>query len=116
MLCRVAGATLKVPAMLAAMMPEHERAMGGWHVEWDLIPHTCVLTGAALRHSLAIFDGLVVNVDAMRRNLDRTEGLILAEAVMMRLRSILAGSARMTWFTRLACWPVRKRTRSGPVY
>jgi 3-carboxy-cis,cis-muconate cycloisomerase len=75
----------KVPTMLAAMMPEHERAMGEWHVEWDLIPHTYVLTAAALRHSLAIFDGLVVDADAMRRNLDRTEGLILAEAVMMRL-------------------------------
>lgn len=79
----------KVPAMLTAMMPEHERAMGEWHIEWDLIPHTCLLTGAALRHSLAIFDGLVVNVDAMRRNLDRTEGFILAEAVMMRLAEFI---------------------------
>ena len=75
----------KVPAMLSAMMPEHERAMGEWHMEWDLIPHTCVLTGAALGHCLTIFDGIVVNADAMRRNLDRTEGLLLGEAVMMRL-------------------------------
>jgi 3-carboxy-cis,cis-muconate cycloisomerase len=75
----------QVPAMLAAMMPEHERAMGEWHIEWDLIPHTCLLTGAALHHSLAIFDGLVVDAAAMGRNLDRTQGLILAEAVMMRL-------------------------------
>jgi 3-carboxy-cis,cis-muconate cycloisomerase len=75
----------KVPAMLAAMMPEHERAMGEWHIEWDVIPHTSLLTGAALRHSLAIFDGLVVDADAMRRNLDLTQGLIVAEAVMMRL-------------------------------
>ena len=74
-----------VPAMLSAMMPGHERAMGEWHIEWDLIPRTCVLTGAALRHSITIFDGLVVHVDAMRRNLDRTQGYILAEAVMMRL-------------------------------
>jgi 3-carboxy-cis,cis-muconate cycloisomerase len=75
----------KVPAMLSAMMPEHERAMGEWHMEWDLIPHTCLLTSAALSHCLTIFDGLVVNADAMRRNLDRTRGFILAEAVMMRL-------------------------------
>jgi 3-carboxy-cis,cis-muconate cycloisomerase len=75
----------QVPAMLAAMQPEHERAMGEWHVEWDMIPHTCLLTSAALRHSLAIFDGLVVHADAMRRNLDQTGGYILAEAVMMRL-------------------------------
>jgi 3-carboxy-cis,cis-muconate cycloisomerase len=59
--------------------------MGEWHVEWDLIPHTCLLTAAALRHSLGIFDGLVVHADAMRTNLERTGGQIVAEAVMMRL-------------------------------
>jgi 3-carboxy-cis,cis-muconate cycloisomerase len=75
----------QVPAMLSAMLPEHERAMGEWHVEWDLIPHTCLLTGAALRHSITIFDGLVVHADAMQHNLERTGGYILAEAVMMRL-------------------------------
>jgi 3-carboxy-cis,cis-muconate cycloisomerase len=75
----------QVPVMLAAMMPEHERAMGEWHTEWDLIPHVCLLTGAALGHSLAIFEGLRVHAGAMRRNLDLTGGLILAEAVMMRL-------------------------------
>jgi 3-carboxy-cis,cis-muconate cycloisomerase len=75
----------QVPAMLAAMMPEHERAMGEWHMEWDIIPHTCLLAGAALRHSLSIFDALQVHGDVMQRNLDRTQGYILAEAVMMRL-------------------------------
>ncbi len=74
-----------VPAMLTAMMPEHERAMGEWHMEWDLIPHTCLLTSATLRHNINIFDGLVVHADAMRRNLDRTQGFIVAEAVMMKL-------------------------------
>lgn len=75
----------QVPAMLSAMLPEHERAMGEWHMEWDLIPHTSLLTSAALQHSLSIFDGLVVHADVMRRNLDQTQGYILAEAVMMRL-------------------------------
>jgi 3-carboxy-cis,cis-muconate cycloisomerase len=73
------------PSMLSAMQPEHERAMGEWHVEWDLLPHTCQLTHAALKHSIAIFDGLVVHVEQMRRNLDLTGGLIVAEAVMMHL-------------------------------
>jgi 3-carboxy-cis,cis-muconate cycloisomerase len=43
------------------------------------------LTHAALKHSIAIFDGLVVHVEQMRRNLDLTGGLIVAEAVMMHL-------------------------------
>ncbi len=74
-----------VPSMLSAMQPEHERAMGEWHVEWDLLPHTSQLTHAALQHSLDIFSGLVVQREQMRRNLDLTHGLIVAEAVMMQL-------------------------------
>jgi 3-carboxy-cis,cis-muconate cycloisomerase len=79
----------QVPAMLSAMQPEHERAMGEWHVEWDLLPHVCQLTQAALHHSIAIFDGLVVHADQMRNNLDLTHGLIVAEAVMMHLGQFL---------------------------
>jgi 3-carboxy-cis,cis-muconate cycloisomerase len=75
----------QVPSMLSAMQPEHERAMGEWHVEWDLLPHTCQLTGAALQHSVAIFDGLVVHPAKMRQNLELTNGQIVAEAVMMHL-------------------------------
>lgn len=75
----------QVPSMLSAMQPEHERAMGEWHVEWDLLPHVCQLTAAALQHSIAIFDGLVVHPAKMRQNLDLTNGLIVAEAVMMHL-------------------------------
>jgi 3-carboxy-cis,cis-muconate cycloisomerase len=75
----------QVSTMLAAMKPEHERAMGEWHVEWDVIPHVCQLTGAALQHSVGIFRGLVVYPEKMARNLRLTEGQIVAEAVMMRL-------------------------------
>jgi 3-carboxy-cis,cis-muconate cycloisomerase len=75
----------QAPAMFGAMRPEHERAMGEWHMEWDLLPHAAVLTGAALHHCLSIFDELVVDAGAMRRNLEITEGKIVAEAVMMRL-------------------------------
>ena len=74
-----------VPTMLSAMTPEHERAMGEWHVEWDLLSHTSSLTGAALHHSIAIFDQLVVNASAMQENIDLTRGQIVAESVMMRL-------------------------------
>lgn len=79
----------QVPSMLSAMQPEHERAMGEWHAEWDLLPHTSQLTHAALQHSLAIFGGLVVHREQMRRNLDLTHGLIVAEAVMMQLGQVI---------------------------
>src|SRR5690606_25113494 len=75
----------QVATMLSAMTPEHERAMGEWHVEWDVLPHACILTHAALHHCETIFQDLVVHPEAMRRNLEITQGLIVAEAVMMRL-------------------------------
>ena len=75
----------QVPAMLAAMQPEHERAMGEWHTEWDILPHICQLSHAALTQSLRVCDGLRVYPDQMRRNLDLTNGLITAESVMMHL-------------------------------
>lgn len=78
-----------VPTMLGAMRPEHERAMGEWHAEWDLLPHTSQLTAAALAHSQAIFDGLIVHADKMQQNLEQTNGQIVAEAVMMRLGQTL---------------------------
>lgn len=75
----------QTPMMLSAMKPEHERAMGEWHVEWDVMPHACQLIAAALRHSIDIFGGLVVHPGQMQSNLELTRGQIVAEAVMMRL-------------------------------
>jgi 3-carboxy-cis,cis-muconate cycloisomerase len=75
----------QVPTMLTAMKPEHERAMGEWHAEWDVLPHACQLTGAALAHSLEIFGDLRLFPEAMKRNLGLTDGQIVAEAIMMRL-------------------------------
>lgn len=90
------------PSMLSAMQPEHERAMGEWHVEWDLLPHTCQLSHAALHHSCAIFDGLVVHAGRMGQNLALTQGLIVAEAVMMHLGQFV-GRQRAHDITYAAC-------------
>jgi 3-carboxy-cis,cis-muconate cycloisomerase len=71
--------------MFAAMRPDHERATGPWHVEWEVIPEVCVLAGGALHHGTALLRGLTVRPDRMARNLRLTEGLIVSEAVMMAL-------------------------------
>jgi len=44
-----------------------------------------VLAGGALDHAVAIAEGMTVDTARMRRNLDQTGGLIMAEAVMMGL-------------------------------
>jgi 3-carboxy-cis,cis-muconate cycloisomerase len=74
-----------VATMLAAMVQEHERGLGGWHAEWSTLPDLCVLTGGALRHAAETLAGLEVDAGRMRANLESTGGLILAEAVQMAL-------------------------------
>jgi 3-carboxy-cis,cis-muconate cycloisomerase len=83
------SAAARVPAlvsiMLAAMVQEHERGLGGWHAEWETLPDICTLTAGALAQAIAIVEGLQVDAAKMASNLDLTQGLILAEAVAMAL-------------------------------
>jgi 3-carboxy-cis,cis-muconate cycloisomerase len=74
-----------VPVMLGAMAADHERATGPWQAEILALPQAFVLTHGALERAGAIAEGLVVDRQRMRRNLDLTGGLIVAEAVMMGL-------------------------------
>jgi len=74
-----------VPVMLGAMAADHERATGPWQAELLVLPQAFVLTHGALLHAAAIAEGMAVDAGRMRRNLDLTGGLIVAEAVMMGL-------------------------------
>jgi 3-carboxy-cis,cis-muconate cycloisomerase len=67
------------------MAQDHERATGPWQSEPLALPQIFVLTSGAIAHARAIAEGMTVDAERMRRNLDATGGLILAEAVMMAL-------------------------------
>jgi 3-carboxy-cis,cis-muconate cycloisomerase len=83
-----------VPVMFGAMAADHERATGPWQAEMLALPQAFVLTHGALQHAGAIAAGMVIDAARMRRNLDLTGGLIVAEAVMMGLaRHIGRGEA-----------------------
>src|SRR5947209_536218 len=71
--------------MLDAMVKDFERATGPWHVEWMVVPESFILTAGSLAQANFMLEGLVVDEGRMRRNLDLTQGLIVAEAVMMGL-------------------------------
>ena len=79
------GVQALVPLMLGAMAQDHERATGPWQAEALALPQAFVLTHGALLQARAIAEGMVVDPTRMRRNLDLTHGLIVAEAVMMGL-------------------------------
>jgi 3-carboxy-cis,cis-muconate cycloisomerase len=83
------AAAIRVPGltstMLAAMVQEHERGLGGWHAEWDVLPEIVQLTAGSFHHMIEAVKGLEVKSDRMLQNLEETQGLIFAEAAMMAL-------------------------------
>ncbi|MHC8412648.1 3-carboxy-cis,cis-muconate cycloisomerase [Pseudomonas sp. Hz4] len=83
------GAATRVPGLLStlfsAMPQEHERSLGLWHAEWETLPEICCLVSGSLKQALLVADGLEVDAERMTRNLDLTQGLVLAEAVSIVL-------------------------------
>jgi 3-carboxy-cis,cis-muconate cycloisomerase len=93
----VLAAATRVPGlvstMLAAMVQEHERALGGWQAEWETLPQIVCLTGGALQHMISLLEGLEINRGRMLANLETTRGLIYAESVAMLLAPRLGKTA-----------------------
>ena len=82
-------AAIRVPGLvstlLSAMPQEHERGLGGWQAEWETLPEIFRLTSDALKQMTDVISGLQVDANRMRSNLDRSNGLVMAEAVAMAL-------------------------------
>ncbi|WES90260.1 class-II fumarase/aspartase family protein [Dickeya fangzhongdai] len=85
MLACAKGVRQHAGLMLDAMVQDLERATGPWHAEWIAIPESFVLAAGALNQAKFMLSGLIVDEQAMAKNLDMTKGLIVAEAVMMGL-------------------------------
>jgi 3-carboxy-cis,cis-muconate cycloisomerase len=92
-----------VASFLSAMVQEHERGAGGFQAEWPLVATVVQLTGVAVSSMAEVAEGLVVDKEKMRHNIENTHGLIFAERAMMPLGSklgrdvahtILEGAAR----------------------
>jgi 3-carboxy-cis,cis-muconate cycloisomerase len=72
-----------------AMIQEHERATHGWQMEWLCLPQMVTLTGAALEKALFLSSNLVVDVQQMQRNVQASNGLMLAEALDLALAPLI---------------------------
>ncbi len=92
-----------VASFLSAMLQEHERGLGGWQAEWPVVATVIQSTGVAISSMAEVAEGLSVDTEKMRRNIDNTHGLIFAERAMMLLgaklgrdvaHKILEGAAR----------------------
>ncbi|MGA8152070.1 MAG: 3-carboxy-cis,cis-muconate cycloisomerase [Terriglobales bacterium] len=94
-----AGSTLtlaaaqRVPGLVAtylsSMVQEHERAVGGWQAEWPVVAAVIQSTGLAADSMAEIAEGLTVDVERMRANIEATKGVIFAERAMILLGSKL---------------------------
>ncbi len=74
-----------VATLIAAQVQEHERAVGGWHTDWMTFPALALVTSGALAAVVEIAEGLEVDVERLRANLEMTGGQIMAEAVAFAL-------------------------------
>ena len=63
----------------------HERAAGEWQLEWKALPETLMSTISATKIACELLDGLGVNRETMRSNVEASNGLIMAEAYMIEL-------------------------------
>jgi 3-carboxy-cis,cis-muconate cycloisomerase len=102
----VLAAAVRVPGlvstMLAAMVQEEERGLGGWQAEWETLPEIVCLTGGALHHLAKMLPGMEVNSERMLLNLELTRGLIFAEAVSAALLKTM-GKADAHLLVEKAC-------------
>ena len=74
-----------VPLALEAMQTEHEADRTTSVMMQRAISEACGLTGDILQRLIALFSGLQVFPERMRRNVDLSGGLIMAEALMLEL-------------------------------
>jgi 3-carboxy-cis,cis-muconate cycloisomerase len=74
-----------VAALLEAAVADHERSTGPWEIEWIALPEIFLLAAGALSQTRLLVEGLEVDAERMRANLDLTHGMIVSEAVMMGL-------------------------------
>jgi len=74
-----------VATLLAAQVQEHERGLGGSHTEWMTFPALALVTSGALSAVVEIAQGLEIDVERLRTNLELTGGRVMAEAVSFAL-------------------------------
>jgi 3-carboxy-cis,cis-muconate cycloisomerase len=89
--------------LLGELAHEHERAVGGWHAEWEALSGALAYAGGAAAAAADAVAGLEIDVERMRANLDASGGLIVAERVSfaltprlgrVRAHEIVAGAAK----------------------
>ena len=71
--------------LLAGLAHEHERAVGGWHAEWEALSGALAFAGGSAAAAADAVAGLEVDAGRMRANLEASGGLVVAERITFAL-------------------------------
>jgi 3-carboxy-cis,cis-muconate cycloisomerase len=91
-----------VPVVLSALAAEHERALGGWQAEWAAIPDLFRYAAGAIAHTRQAVQGLQIDPQRMRANLNLSGGLVMAEALTFAL-TVQIGRSEARQLVQQAC-------------
>jgi len=82
-------AARRVPGLAGTLLnqvqSEHERGIGQWQSQFVTLRELVCATASGLAAMVEVVQGLQVNEEAMRANLERTQGLVFSEALALRL-------------------------------
>jgi 3-carboxy-cis,cis-muconate cycloisomerase len=94
--------------LLAQLAPEHERGIGQWQSQWFTLRDLICSAGSALAAMAEVLEGLKVDEQAMRANLERTRGLVYSENVSLYLARTLGKQAAHALTEKLCETAVRE--------
>jgi len=94
--------------LLAQLAPEHERGIGQWQSQWFTLRDLLCSTGSGLAAMAEVLEGLTINEQAMRANLDRSRGLVYSENVSIHLARTLGKQAAHALTEKLCETAVRE--------
>jgi adenylosuccinate lyase len=79
-MCRIV--VNNAPLALQAMIVEHERDTRSWRLDWHHIPENSVMLSGALKDTIKLIDGLVINEENISRNLKLVSGKWLSDIIV----------------------------------
>jgi 3-carboxy-cis,cis-muconate cycloisomerase len=94
--------------LLAQLAPEHERGLGQWQSQWFTLRELACAVASGAAAMAEVLEGLEVDAQAMRGNLERTRGLVFSEAVAVRLARALGKSAAHQLTEKLCAQALRE--------
>jgi 3-carboxy-cis,cis-muconate cycloisomerase len=98
-----------VATILGAMAQEHERAAGAWQAEWEPLLELLRLAGSAAATLRELLEGLDVDAERMRTDLDATGELVMSESVAAALAESLGRPAAQELVTAAAAVSAQER-------